>query len=375
MRIGFDLRPFLRQETGVGVYFRNLLRELAALDRDNEYFLFSSSWKDRFPSAKLPAFARMRFRDVRLPVKVLNFLWYRLGRPRLDLFFRARLDLTHSPVPLFLPTGGKKVITVCDLFFLEHPELADKEARRTFARSVGRAVERADAVITISEYSRKVIVQQLSADRDKVRAIPLGLDSVFFEEIAPEERAAERRTLDLPQRFLLFVGAFEPRKNLTALVEALRIIHGRAEKIPLVIAGRRGGDYENVQAGIRRAGLEEYIRAVGYVPDGELRRLYRLATVFVFPSLAEGFGLPILEAMASGLPVAASRTSAMPEVAGEAAAYFDPSQPEDMAATVIKLLEDEALRSELADRGKVRARAFSWTATARRTLDLYRSLE
>jgi glycosyltransferase involved in cell wall biosynthesis len=374
MRIGFDLRPFLRQETGVGVYFRNLLRELAALDRDNEYFLFSSSWKDRFSPAKLPAFAKMRFRDVRLPVRVLNFLWYRLGWPKLDFFFQASLDLTHSPVPLFLPAGGKKVITVCDLFFLEHPELADKEARRTFVRSVGRAVERADAVITISEYSRSVILDRLSADKDKVRAIPLGLDPVFFEEPPAEELAATRRSLDLPERFLLFVGAFEPRKNLTGLVEAMRIIHGRSEKIPLVIAGRRGGDYESVLGGIRRAGLEEKIRAIGYIPDSELRRLYRLAAVFIFPSLAEGFGLPILEAMASGLPVAASRTSAMPEVAGEAAVYFDPSRPEDMAAAVIRLLEDEGLRRKLADQGKARARAFSWTVTARRTLDLYRSL-
>src|SRR4030042_1056628 len=124
MRIGFDLRSFLKEETGVGVYFRNLLRELAAVDRENEYFLFSSSWKDRFPPERLPGFARQRFRDFRLPVRLVNFLWYRIGWPTLDSFFRARLDLTHSPVPLHLPTRGRKVITVCDLFFLEPPALA-----------------------------------------------------------------------------------------------------------------------------------------------------------------------------------------------------------------------------------------------------------
>ena len=374
MRIGFDLRPFLRQETGVGVYFRNLLRELAALDGDNEYFLFSASWKDRFPLSRLPAFARMRFRDVRLPVRVLNFLWYRLGRPRLDTFFGTRLDLTHSPVPLFLPSRGKKVITVCDLFFLEHPELADKQARRNFAQSVGRAVRRAEAVVTISEYSRSVILERLAADPAKIKAIPLGLDPVFFEEPAAEELAATRRTLGLPGRFLLFVGAFEPRKNLTGLVDALKILGSRSEPIPLVIAGRRGGDYENVLARIRQTGLENRVRSIGYVPEPELRRLYRLAEVFMFPSLAEGFGLPILEAMASGVPVAASRTSAMPEVGGEAALYFDPSQPEDMAAAILKLLEDKELRGRLVEAGKARARTFSWQATARRTLDLYRSL-
>jgi len=170
------------------------------------------------------------------------------------------------------------------------------------------------------------------------------------------------------------VGAFEPRKNLPGLVEAMKIIHARSEKIPLIIAGRRGGEYEKVLGLIRRAGLEEKVRVTGYVPEAELRRLYRLATAFVFPSLAEGFGLPILEAMASGLPVAASRTSAMPEVGGDAAVYFDPSRPEDLASAVIRLLEDQDLRQRLAEKGKARARMFSWTATARRTLDFYRSL-
>jgi len=374
MRIGFDLRPFLRQETGVGVYFRNLLRELASLDHDDEYFLFSSSWKDRFPARNIPHFSKMRFRDFHIPVKVLNFLLYKVGRPKLDFFFRAKLDLTHSPVPLFLPTDGRKIITVCDLFFLERPDLADAQARRNFLKHVGRTVERADGVITISEFSRGVILDRLRADRDRVRAIPLGLDPVFFEDLPSQELAATRQALDLPERFLLFVGALEPRKNLTGLVEALSIVHSRLEKIPLLIAGKRGGEYEKVLDRVRRAGLEDKIRFLGYVSDVELRRLYRLATVFVFPSLVEGFGLPILEAMASGLPVAASRTSAMPEVAGEAAVYFDPSRPEDIAEAVIRLLEDGALRQRLVEKGRARGRLFSWTTTARQTLDFYRSL-
>lgn len=374
MRIGFDLRPFLKEETGVGVYFRNFLRELAVLDRENEYFLFSSSWKDRFPLSRLPGFARQRFRDARIPVRLLNFLWYRAGGPTLDSFFGTRLDLTHSPVPLFLPTRGRKVVTVCDLFFVEHPELADAEARRDFSKRVGRAVSRADGVITISEYSRRAILERLGGVRGEVRAVPLGVDPSFFDSPSADRLEDLRRRLGLPPCFALFVGAFEPRKNLPRLVEAWKEVRGRVPDAVLVLAGRRGGDSRRVEDGVRRLGLEAGVRTIGYVAQEDLPGLYRLASLFILPSLCEGFGLPVLEAMAAGLPAAVSSTSAIPEVAGDAALYFDPHRSESIAEAALRLLEDEPLRRDLSRRGRERARLFPWSETARRTLEFYRSL-
>jgi glycosyltransferase involved in cell wall biosynthesis len=374
MRIGFDLRPFLKEETGVGVYFRNLLFELAKLDFENEYFLFSSSWKDRFRPERVPPFRRATFRDLRWPVKVMDFLWYKAGWPPLDHFFGTNLDLTHSPSPMLLPTRGRTIITVNDLFFLDSPGLADRAARRNFGNRVGKAVERADGVVAISEFSRRAILDRFHADEQKIRVIPLGVDNSW--DRTPEASALERvrRELDLPAEFLLFVGALEPRKNLVRLVEALKLLHDGGRRVPLLIVGRSGGDSARVKEAVERRGLTAWVRLTGYLDAEDVRSLHHLATLLVFPSLAEGFGLPVLEAMAAGLPVATSGTSALPEVAGDAALFFDPEDPEDIAAQVGRLLADQGLRRTLAEKGKRRAGRFKWSTTAARTLEFYHAL-
>ena len=374
MRIGFDLRPFLKEETGVGVYFRNLLFELAKIDAENEYFLFSSSWKDRFPRDRIPPFGRRRFRDVRLPVKAVDFLWYKLGWPPLDHFFGTKLDLTHSPAPVFLPTRGKKIITVNDLFFLDSPDQADRGARQNFAGRVARAVEAADGIVTISEFSRQAILDRFPADEKKIRVIPLGVDSEWKSEPAEADLDRVRADLAPPGPFLLFVGALEPRKNLVRLVEALKILHDRGRKVPLLIVGRPGGDSVRVRNQIDRLGLGPMVKLPGYLDADTVRCLYRLAAALVFPSLAEGFGLPVLEAMAGGLPVTASGTSAIPEVAGGAALLFDPASPEDIAEKVGRILDDRQLRRGLAEKGRHRAALFDWQKTAARTLEFYHAL-
>ncbi|OGD29593.1 MAG: hypothetical protein A2Y56_06650 [Candidatus Aminicenantes bacterium RBG_13_63_10] len=374
MRIGFDLRPFLKQETGVGVYFRHLLFELAAIDAANEYFLFSASWKDRFPRDRVPPFRRMNFRDLKVPVRAVDFLWQRLGGPALDRVFGTRLDLTHSPSPLFLPTRGKKVVTVHDLFFLDSPELADKEARRVFVGRAGRAIQAADGVLTISQFCRRAILERFRVDEGRIKVIPHGLDKSFGREPSAEDMDRVRKGLAPAGPFLLFVGALEPRKNLVRLLEALKILSGRGLDAPLLVVGRPGGDSERVTQAVGRLGLDSRVRLIGYLDGTTVRCLYRLAAAFVFPSLAEGFGLPIVEAMASGLAVAASGTSAIPEVAGGAAMLFDPTSAEDIAEKVGRLLEDGELRKSLIEKGKRRAADFDWRRTAEETLGFYHAI-
>lgn len=374
MRIGFDLRPFLKEETGVGVYLKNLLSELAALDAENEYFLFSGSWKDRFDSGRLPPFVRKRFRDLRRPVRAVNFLWQDLGHPTLDRLFGTRLDLTHSATPLPLPTRGRTIVTVCDLFFLEDPARADREARRKFLRRTEGALRRADGVITISDFSRRRIVERFGLPQEKIKTTYLGLSPVFQSPAAAERVAALRHELDLPGEFLLFVGASEPRKNLPGLLAALAILHKSGMKIPLVLVGRRGGDSARVAATIRELGLDGWVRAAGYRPDEDVRALYAAASVLVVPSFAEGFGLPLLEAMACGLPAAVSGCSALPEIGRDAAVYFDPADHDQMAAVIGGLLRDEAKCAEMREKGRQRARDFEWKKTAAATLEFYRTV-
>jgi glycosyltransferase involved in cell wall biosynthesis len=374
MRIGFDLRPFLRQETGVGIYFKNLLFELARLDKANEYFLFSASWKDRFPREKIPPFDKMRFCDRRWPVKALNVLWYRFRRPTLDAVFKERLDLSHSPVPLILPTRGKKIVTVCDLFFLDFPGKADRDARRHFLKRTDDALHRADGIMAISDFTKNALGERFSLDPEKIKVTHLGLNPLFLENVDPAATEETRRLFGLPDEYLLFVGASEPRKNLPGLLDALSIVHRRAGKIPLVIAGRPGDDQGNVIARIQALHLEPSVRLLGYLPERDLRNLYRGATGLIFPSFCEGFGFPLLEAMASGLPVAASGGSALAEVGGDAALYFNPEDADDMAEKMIRLLTDSDLRQSLRTRGLERSRIFRWDKTARETLEFYRTV-
>ena len=371
MRIGVDIRPFLSRETGVGTYLRHLLFELARIDRSNEYCLFSSSWKERFPPEKLPPFARLRFRDLRVPVRVVNFLWYRLSWPPFERYFGGRLDLTHSPTPMPLPGRSRKIVTVYDLFFLDDPGRSVREARRVFAGNVGASLAAADGILAISEFTKRSILERFPVPEEKIAVAPLGLDPLFAEDVPAATLDETRRKHRLPERFVLFVGAVEKRKNLVNLLEALARVRRAGEPVDLVLAGREGEASAEVEAAVERLGLGPAVRNLGYLPDTEVRNLYRLARLFAFPSLCEGFGLPLLEAMASGLPAAVSRTGALPEVGGDAAAYFEPEDPADIARVLLELLENEPRRRELAENGKRRASEFSWADTARRTLTFY----
>ena len=371
MRIGVDVRPFLSRETGVGTYLKNLLFQLARIDEANEYCLFSSSWKERFPVEKIPSFAKSRFRDLRIPVRTVNFLWYRLGRPSLDSFFGTKLDLTHSPTPLALPTGGKKIVTVYDPFFLDQPGKADRQARDVFSKKARESLENADGILTISEFTRRAVLERFSLDEARIKVTPLGLNPLFFEDVPAEVLETTRRKHALPERFLLFVGAVEFRKNLVTLVEALARVHEAGEKVALVVAGRKGEDSANLNETVARLRLGDWVKRLGYLPDSEVRDLYRLAHIFVFPSLCEGFGLPLLEAMACGLAAAVSRAGALPEVGGEAATYFDPIDPDEIAGVLLELLGDTGKRRELAEKGKRRSVLFRWEVTARETLAFY----
>ncbi len=251
------------------------------------------------------------------------------------------------------------------------PRRSVREARRVFAGTAGASLAAADGILAISEFTRTSILDRFPVPEEKISVAPLGLDPLFAEEVPAAVLEETRRKHRLPERFVLFVGAVERRKNLVNLLEALARVRRAGEPVDLVLAGREGEASAGVAAAAERLGLRPAVRNLGYLPDTEVRDLYRLARLLVFPSLCEGFGLPLLEAMASGLPAAVSRAGALPEVGGDAAAYFEPEDPADMARVMLELLGDEQRRRDLAERGKRRASGFSWAETARRTLAFY----
>jgi glycosyltransferase involved in cell wall biosynthesis len=322
MRLGFDVRPFLREETGVGTYLRNLLFELAEIDRTNEYYLFSSSWKDRFPKDKIPPFERRKFRDFRLPVRLLNWLWQRRRRPPLDSFFGTQLDLAHSATPLILPTRGRKVITVHDIFFLDFPDRSGDEAGKVFYRLAAASFRDADGIITSSQFTSVELASRFALDEKKVRIIPPGLDGLFLEDVSDDELRATRERLNLPPSFLLFVGAQVPRKNLVRFIEALKIVHLRGIRIPLVLVGPRGEDSSDIRKKADELGIGAWVMPAGYLEARDIRNAYRLASASSCPLLGRvrdaacrGHGQRSSGSRFPGLAVPRS---------DDAAVYFDP---------------------------------------------------
>ncbi|MDW8060104.1 MAG: glycosyltransferase family 1 protein [Thermomicrobium sp.] len=284
-----------------------------------------------------------------------------------------RCDVVHGPVnvlPLALARPG--IVTVHDVAFLHFPEHYPAAKRWYLRLMTGLSVRRARRVIAVSEQTQRDLVLAYGLAPHRVTVIPNGIDP-DWTRVPEHDLARWRAERGLPERFLLFVGTIQPRKNLARLVEALARLGDQLDW-PLYVVGARGWKENPVFRTVQETGLGDRIVFVGYVLPQELRYWYSAATIFVYPSLYEGFGLPVLEAMACGTPVITSDRSALPEVAGDAAVLVDPTDPAAIAAAIRELVRDEGRRLALAQAGRQRARTFSWERTAQETVRVYRSL-
>ncbi len=358
--------------TGVGRYVSGLVAGLTRIDSENEYVLFSSSWRERAHADSLPS--NFRLVDRKIPVRILNAAWHRLGRPSLDLLSGRSFDLTHSPHPLILPCRrGRKVVTIHDLFFYRRPDLTSAEIRRDYAPLVKAHARRADAVLTVSRTTATDIENELGIPKERITVVPNGFDPAVF---VPNREQADiiSRRYDLPSHYLLAVATLEPRKNLLRLVDAFGMVVERGWPGSLLLVGGSGMDEPALDAAIERTRLGDRVRKLGYIPPGDLPAIYQRAQALASPSLWEGFGLPLLEAMASRTPVIASDIPAHREVAADAACYVDAEDPDSLASGITRVLEDEAFRTRLIRDGVERTSHFSWVETARKTLGLYRRI-
>lgn len=367
MRIGIDLRLPAAAPGGISQYAVNLVAGLAACDRDNDYLILQSSW-DREPRipAQAPRFQRCN----------VSTFCHQVGeRQRLaEELAPRRLDLLHSPdyIP---PAFGvrRRVISVHDLSFLHFPEHLTPEARGYYTDQIEWAVSVADAILTDSESARCDVIERLRVPAGKITVTPLAARAIMQAEPDAAVLAAVREKYNLPGSCILFVGTLEPRKNVPFLLRVYA--RARAEHgldLPLVLVGRRGWKLDELEAALREQ--PETVRLLGYVTDEELACLYRVATLLALPSLYEGFGLPVIEAMASGCPVVVSRHGALPEVVGEAGVLLDTEDEGPWADTLARLASDAEFRAGFARAGRARAEQFSWQDTARKTLDVYRRL-
>jgi glycosyltransferase involved in cell wall biosynthesis len=366
MRIAIDARLWGEPRSGIGRYTRALVEALLVAAPGDEWVLYT----DRLPVPQTVLPAGPAVRCLPWPQRLLWTLW---ALPR-DL--RARpVDVFHGVTGFELPPRGRigLVTTVHDLIPLRFPHLVPWRHRLAVRALLGGAVRRAAAVIAVSETTRTELLARYRLSPGRVRVIPEAAGPAFVPPPAGV-RAAVRARYALPGRYVLFVGLLEPKKNLRALLAAVARLRatGQLGDTTLVVAGATGWGSEPPADAARRLGLDGTVRFLGPVAEADLPGLYAEAEVFVFPSLWEGFGLPVLEAMATGTPVLASRRGALPEVTGEAALLVEP-EAGPLADALATLLGDGALRARLREAGLARAAAFSWARTAAETLAVYRA--
>ena len=357
------------RSAGVSGYIRQLLLHLPAAAPDLDLTAFT-------PAGSVADFSGIALEHSRLQTgrPAQRILW---EQALLPLSVRRRsLDLLHGAVnvtPLFglCPT----VVTIHDLSFMRYPQ-AFPAMQRTYLRSqVRRSARRARHVIAVSRATRDDIVALFGVPPQRIAVVYNGVDDVF-KPAEPDLVEAFRRERELPPRFVLHLGTLEPRKNLVRLVQAFAQARQRlpgSDDLKLVLAGGKGWDYDDIFAAVERERLQEQVIFPGYIADADLPWLYRAATVFAYPSLLEGFGLPVLEAMACGTPVITSSVSSLPEVAGDAALLIDPASVDALAGTLVRVLSDAALASEMRAKGLLQAGRFSWQRTASQTADVYRA--
>ncbi len=364
MRIGFDARKL--HDFGIGTYIRNLLRQLARIDPKTEYVVFARTEDLDYIREMGPNFRAVGqnaanyslSEQVRIPLAIK----------------REGVTLFHAPhyvLPPLVPC--RSVVTIHDCIHLMFPQYLPNRLALSYAKTaMAMATRRATRIMTVSETSKRDIVRFFGTSPEKIDVIPNSYDPRFGAQPRDEDVVRVRERYQLQDKFVLYAGTVKPHKNLERLIEAFDIVRKRGlGHVNLVLIGDDISKYAALRRAVHRHQLFKQVKFFGYMPEDTLAAMYRLAAVFVFPSLYEGFGLPPLEAMASGTPVVTSNVSSLPEVTGDAACLVDPHNPEAIADGIYRVLTDDQYSRSLSQKGLARAGQFSWEASARRVHQIY----
>lgn len=381
MKIAIDASELAnRREDGTQIYLYNLLKNIAEIDKKNQYFLYYQNEPKKLIESP-------NFKHI---VKPWPIYWTQSRLP--FLLFKEKSDVLFMPIqtlPFLAPARLKTIITIHDLAFLMYPEtflFGDRVKHKVFA---WHAVKRADRVIAVSESTKNDIVKFYGTRPEKINIVHHGYDKNLFrparQRPEPQAMAGEpfqnerdcdtieqiKRKYRIKKLYLLYVGALQPRKNILGLVKAFELLNNN--QYQLVIAGGKAWLYDEMFGYVKKSPLQNNIIFTGRFETGELPPLLWGAEVFVLPSFYEGFGLPVIEAMACGTPVITSNISSLPEVAGKAALLIDPNKPEQITDAIRKILVDKDLKQKMTKDGFENIKKFSWEKCARETLDVFNS--
>lgn len=374
MHIGINTLSLPAQKTGGGKYICYLVNSLGWLDRSNRYSIFAN----RINMAEFCLDNCTNFDIIdcgfMANVRPLRMSWEQLFLPR--QVKNRRIDLLHSPgfvAPLRLKC--RSVVTIFDMTFFLFPHRHTFSKRLYFGFFLPLSARRADMIITISESSKNDIIRCLHLPERKIRVIYPGVDDIFQPVKDDEKLEWVRNRYGIKKDFILSVGVLEPRKNLDRLIRAFYLLVRKGDfDLQLVIVGKKGWAYQPVLDLPEQLGMKDRVIFTGYVPEQDLPLFYSAALLFVYPSVYEGFGIPVLEAMACGAPVITSNISSMPEISEGAGLLVDPYDIQAMAQAIKKLLVDKEMQKKMSEAGLQRARKFSWEKMALSTLELYREV-
>lgn len=371
MRIGIDATALPPHPVGAGNYIIQLIRAFARIKVNDEFVIFAQQRGQALIS--LPendSFEWIILEDIN---PLSRLIWEQTLFPQ--LIKKSGVDLLHSmhyTRPVKLPCAS--VVTFHDMTFFLYPELHTRAKRLFFPLAIRASARQADALTAVSENTRQDAIRILGISPEKITATQLGVDPAF----RPINDAGFKRVIaekyDLPERFILYVGLLEPRKNLPMLIRAYKRLIDGGENFKLVLVGRYGWRYGELLRQINNLDLEGMVHFTGYVSQEDLPLVYNLSSLFVYPTLYEGFGLPALEAMASGVPVITTDVSSLPEIVGEAGILVPANNVEALYGAMIAVLGDEDLRRKMINKGIQRAAKFTWEQTAKLTFQVYQQV-
>ncbi len=376
MHIGIDYTAAVLQGAGIGRYTRGLVDALLPLLGPADRLTLLHPRESSLPPQPAPP-ATVSHRRLPLPDRFQTILWHRLHLPLAVEFFTGPLDIFHAPNFLLPPVRrARTLVTIHDLAFLVRPQFAHPDLQRFLAGAVPRSLAGADHILADSEASRQDAIHLFHLPPERITVVGAGVEARFQPLTDSQSLHEIRQKYSLPDApFILSLSTLEPRKNFDGLIRAFVAARQQAALAHhLVIAGKPGWLYENIYAEVERLHAGDFIHFLGFVADADLPALYNLADLFAFPSHYEGFGLPVLEALACGRPVLCTDTSSLPEIAGDAARLIPTGDEAALTEALADLLSDEAARADLARRGPAQAAPWTWEAAARRLVEVYRHL-
>ena len=379
MKVSLELQPCLKNKSGIGVYTYEIskcLQKYSDITLCGDIFNFinrNNIEKDidglNFNKNIFSLF----------PYGVYRRVWNYVPI-RYNWLFNDESDIYHFFNFIVPPRiKGKVITTIHDMTYVLYPETMDIRNLKRIKNDIQYSVNRADKIITVSESSKKDIIKFLSVDEAKIEVVYNGVEyDKFNKSYSEDEKSKIRVKYTLPKNYILYMGTLEPRKNIESIIEAFSLFKKENtvsnQNIKLVIAGKKGWLFENIFKLVNKLSLKDDVIFTDYIDENDKSIIYNMASLFVFPSLYEGFGIPVLEAMASSVPVITSNVSSLPEVAGDAAILVEPKDIKSIAKYMDKVLADKELRNNLIKKGHEQAKKFTWESSTKKLVNIYRDL-